>query len=216
MRVVCAGYRDWSLRIYDELAKQTNHQFLIFRSREQYDEEAIRDFNPDLVLLYGWSWIIPAALVNDFKCLMLHPSPLPKYRGGSPIQNQIIAGETISAVTIFLMDQGIDSGPIVAQQPFSLDGQMKEVLDRLFEIGLKLTLKLLCDGLSPIKQNEEFATIFRRRKPEDSEITIEELLNYPASYLYNKIRMLQSPYPNAFVRTSDGKRLLITEAKVED
>ena len=44
---------------------------------------------PDIVLFYGWSWKVSEKLINKFDCLMLHPSPLPKYRGGSPIQNQI-------------------------------------------------------------------------------------------------------------------------------
>ena len=51
---------------------------------------------------------------------MLHPSPLPKYRGGSPIQNQIIRGVVDSMVTIFVMNDKIDAGDIIAQSPFLL------------------------------------------------------------------------------------------------
>lgn len=216
MRIACAGYRDWALGIYDELARRTDHQFLIFRSRAQYDEGALRDFRPDLVLFYGWSWIVEAELVRNFRCIMLHPAPLPKYRGGSPLQNQIIAGETLSAVTLFLMDEGIDSGPILAQQPFSLEGGIADVFRRISSIGLELTLELLRDGLKPVAQSADQATVFRRRKPEESEITMDEIQKAPAWHLYNKIRMLQSPYPNAFLRTADGKRLAILDAIIDD
>ena len=109
MRIACVGYRDWALEIYDELARQTEHQFLIFRSRDQYDELALKDFHPELVLFYGWSWVVSEKIIGSFNCIMLHPSPLPKYRGGSPLQNQIIAGETLSAVTLFLMNDKIVS-----------------------------------------------------------------------------------------------------------
>ena len=49
---------------------------------------------------------------------MLHPSPLPKFRGGSPIQNQIIRGKKISAVTIFKINKIIDGGDIYFQKNF--------------------------------------------------------------------------------------------------
>ena len=96
MRIACIGYRDWALNIYDELAQTEDHLFLIFRSKSQFREDIIRDFKPDLVLFYGWSWIVSSDLLKEYTCLMLHPSPLPRYRGGSPIQNQIIADETES------------------------------------------------------------------------------------------------------------------------
>ena len=81
-------------------------------SKENFSIDEIARFSPDLVLFYGWSDIIASEIISEYSCLMLHPSPLPKYRGGSPIQNQIINGEVDSAVSIFLMDEGIDTGPI--------------------------------------------------------------------------------------------------------
>ena len=91
MRLACVGYRKWALNIYDSLANSLDHNFFIIRSKEQFNAEAIFDFNPDLILFYGWSWLVDIKIINKFNCLMLHPSPLPKYRGGSPIQNQIIS-----------------------------------------------------------------------------------------------------------------------------
>ena len=100
MKVACVGYRKWALNIYDKLAQTTDHIFLILRSKDQFNIEIIYDFKPDLILFYGWSWIVPSQLINKYTCIMLHPSPLPLYRGGSPIQNQIIEGKTKSMVTI--------------------------------------------------------------------------------------------------------------------
>ena len=215
MRIGCVGYRDWALAIYDRLSKSIAHQFLIIRSKEEYDEDAIYNFNPDIILYYGWSWIIKKDIIEKFQCIMLHPSPLPKYRGGSPIQNQIIHNEDISAVTLFLMDEGMDTGPILTQKEISLSGNLSEIFQRISNIGYELTIKILTEGLNPIAQDNQKATVYKRRKPDESEITIEEIKNKPGRYLYNKIRMLQDPYPNAFIRTINDKKLYITQSYVD-
>jgi len=214
LRIACVGYRAWALNIYDYLANTTDDVFLIFRTKEQYQEVALIDFQPDLVLFYGWSWGVPSRIVNKYKCLMLHPSPLPKYRGGSPIQNQIIAGEKNSKVTIFIMNNEIDSGDIIAQADISLLGTLTDILTNIENVGTRLTLNILTEGLHPVPQDHSKATYFKRRAPEESEITIEEIKERSAEYLFDKIRMLAPPYPSAFIYTSDGEKLIIKSAEI--
>ncbi len=216
MRIVCIGYRDWAIAIYKQLMTNSEHEYLLIEAATTFDQKSVYNYNPDLVLLYGWSWIVRDELIDDFHCLMLHPAPLPKYRGGSPIQNQIINDESESAVTIFLMDKGIDTGPIFAQEKFSLIGDLDEVFERIITLGVKLTQRIIDGGLSTVEQDDSNATYCRRRKPSESEITIEELLTKPASYLHNKIRMLQDPYPNAYITAADGCKLFITKSKLEE
>ena len=120
MKIALIGYRQWALDIYEKIANSYDYEFLRINSKEEFSLDLIEDFKPDYILFYGWSWIINKNLIEKFKCVMLHPSPLPKYRGGSPIQNQIINGETHSAVTIFLMDEGIDTGPILFQKKINI------------------------------------------------------------------------------------------------
>ena len=86
MKIACVGYRKWALNIYDTLAQLTDNQYLIFRSQSQYDDKVLLEFDPQFVLFYGWSWIVPEEIIKGYNCVMLHPSPLPKYRGGSPIR----------------------------------------------------------------------------------------------------------------------------------
>jgi methionyl-tRNA formyltransferase len=215
MRVACVGYRDWAHKIYDELAQITDHAVLIIRSREQYDDRSLVDFKPDLVLFYGWSWMVKPEITKSFDCIMLHPSALPKYRGGSPIQNQIIAGETSSAVTLFIMSEDMDAGDVIAQEEISLEGHLDEIFARITEVGLRLTVDILRNGYSRTPQDHSQATYYKRRKPEESEITPEELTNSSVRYLYNKVRMLEDPYPNAFIRTADGQRLLIKKSEID-
>jgi methionyl-tRNA formyltransferase len=214
MKVACVGYRKWALEIYDRLAQSNDHTYLIWRNKSDFCEDALRQFNPDLILFYGWSWFIPESLIQEYKCLMLHPSPLPRYRGGSPIQNQIIAGEKDSKVSIFIMNGEMDSGDIVAQDYLSLEGSILEIFSRMVDTGERLSLDILNNGLKPVPQDSNKATFYKRRQPEESEITIEELKNCSTEYLFNKIRMLADPYPNAFIKTSDGKRLDIIAAKI--
>tara|TARA_A100001011_G_C14321791_1_gene851125 strand:- start:9849 stop:10499 length:651 start_codon:yes stop_codon:yes gene_type:complete len=210
MKIACVGYRDWSLSIYKRLEESlSDFEFLIQNSVENFSENEIRKFVPNYVLFYGWSSMISENFINDHKCLMLHPSPLPKYRGGSPIQNQIIRGEINSAVTIFIMDKGIDTGPICRQAFLSLDGNLKDILKSIEDIGFSLTLDIFKNGTNEYEQDQSRATQFKRLKPEMSEITLSELANKDSKYLNNKIRMLQDPYPNPYIRSRDGKKLYI-------
>lgn len=213
MRVACVGYRNWALDIYDYLASETNHQFFIIRSKEQYDENALIDFMPDYVLFYGWSWIISEKIYNNFNSIMLHPSALPKYRGGSPIQNQILDGLTESKITLFKINGELDTGDIYFQKEYSLEGTIEQIFNQFTTIGIELTLELLYSESIPTPQNNTEATYCKRRKESDSEITIEELVNKPGVYLYNKIRMLGDPYPNAFFTTSDGNRIYFKDVR---
>ena len=210
MRIACIGYRDWAINIYRRLQHVFPHyNFLMQLSKQEFCELQIEEFKPDMILFYGWSEKISSRLIKRKKCLMLHPSPLPKYRGGSPIQNQIINGEIHSAVTIFQMDIGIDDGPIAKQKYLSLEGQLTDIFERIEVLGFELTHEIFLNGLKVYAQNNKKATYCRRRLPSQSEITLDELENQSAQYLHNKIRMLQAPYPNAFIKTRDGKKLLI-------
>ena len=146
---------------------------------------------------------------------MLHPSPLPKYRGGSPIQNQIINGETQAAVTIIEMTDKLDAGDILAQESISLDGNIKEILKRLTRVGTRLTKRIVSGNIAKRKQDETEATFYNRRKEKDNEITVREILSQDSQYLYNKIRMLGDPYPYAYIKTVDGKKLLIKDVSIE-
>ena len=81
-------------------------------------------------------------LINTEKMYYATPSKLPLYRGGSPIQNQIIRGMNISAVTLFRMNKNIDQGNIILQK-ISLKGTIDDIFKRIASVGYELTLKML-------------------------------------------------------------------------
>ncbi len=217
MRIACVTYRSWAIEIYDRLEKEfyKKNEFLIFRTKEEFDSEKLKSFNPNIILWYGWSWMVKDFFIDNCTCIMLHPSPLPKYRGGSPLQNQIINNEKESCVTIFRMTKKIDDGDIYKQIPFSLEGSLEEIFSRITEIGFFATLDIINGKYNLTPQKHEEATLFKRREPKDSEITLNEIKKKPALFLHNKIRMLNDPYPNAYILTSDNKKLYILKSRLD-
>ena len=214
MKIICFGYRDWALNIYESLSKDKKHKFIIFNKKKYLTYKNIAKINPSLILFYGWSTIIPKRIINEYRCLMLHPSKLPKFRGGSPLQNQIIRGLQSTYVTIFKMNNNIDEGNILINKRISLKGNMDEILFRIESVGIELTKIILSKNLKEKPQDNKKATYYKRLK-NNSEITIDDLKNSKGVDLYNRIRMLGDPYPNAYIKTKDGKKLFIKIAKLK-
>ena len=209
MKILAIGYRDWSINIYKNLAKK---KIRIKILKKEVSLKEIKRYKPDFILYYGWSKKISKNIVERYKCIMLHPSRLPKYAGGSPIQNQIIRNEKQSAVTLFRMNKKIDRGNIIFQKKISLSGNLNDIFKRIISAGTLLSLKLFKSNYKEKKM--KVTKVYLRRKPSESEITFKEIKSKSANYLYNKIRMLQDPYPNAYIRTSDGKKLYLIQAKI--
>ncbi len=213
MRIIMCAYRDWALEIYNAI-NEPPHEILLITSPDEMTYEGCRAFRPDLILAYGWSWILKKEFLDLAPCVCLHPSPLPKYRGGSPIQHQIINGEKESAVTLFYMTERIDAGDIILQEKFPLEGHLQDILGRITAKGIKLTKEMLAGKLNATPQNEAQATFSKRRQPHESELRPEDFKNKSAQELHNFIRALEDPYPNAFIRCKDGKKLLFKKGEI--
>jgi len=221
-KILFCGYREWALEIHDFILNRYKDQVDIelIKTQDEF-EDSIKKSNPSLVFFIGWSWIIDKSIVNKYKCICLHPSPLPKYRGGSPIQHQIIHGEKESGVTLFIMNEFIDKGPILWQESFSLDGDLNDIFNRIIEKGKEgvseiIRLKLNGEALEGKLQNDNESTYFQRRTPDQSEIKLLDLSENTAEEIHNKIRSLQDPYPNAFILCKDGTKLFLQKSKVEE
>ena len=219
INMLFCGYRDWSYNLYvnirSEFIKNKPDHHAIYVDDKDLLDENIKKYNPKYIFFVGWSWIIKEHIINNYPCICLHPSPLPKYRGGSPMQHQIINGEKTSAVTLFEMDEGIDTGDILYQKEFSLDGDLNDIYSRVTELGINGVIEIIENGYqNQIKQNEEEATFYKRRKPSMSEIKIDDISNFTASQLQDKVRALQDPYPNAFISCKDGTKHYIKKTEV--
>lgn len=219
--VLLCSYREWSDSICKEIQYKFKNDDVVFTlcNTSKKFSYLISKNNYDLIFFLGWSSIISNEVVEKNLCICLHPSMLPKYRGGSPIQHQIISGETTSAVTLFVMDQGIDTGPILFQENFSIENcELNDIFESIISLGIQGCSKIIKDliegiSLNPIHQNNSESSFFKRRTNDMSEITIEDFSKYSAKEIYNKIRALQDPYPNAFIRCKDNTILYLIKSK---
>ena len=193
MKYIICAYRNYGIKLYDGLEKKFN--FTLIRSKKDLTYNSIQKINPSIIFFPDWSWKVPEKIVKNFKCVCFHEAPLPKFRGGSPLQNQIIRGKTKTKTTAFIMNEEIDAGNIILQKDLSLEGSIQEIYSRMYKNDYSLILKIIKGEYKERKQSGK-PTFYKRRKPKDSEL---KNLNHSKKYLYNFIRMLEDPYPNAYV-----------------
>jgi methionyl-tRNA formyltransferase len=117
------------------------------------------------------------------------------------------------------MDQGVDTGDIIYQPYLSLKGDLNDIFKQIESIGVEYLTKISHDyhhdKLKSYCQDNSKSTYYKRRKKSDSEIKIEDILNNEPIILYDKIRSLTDPYPNAFIKCKDGKKLFLINVKYE-
>jgi methionyl-tRNA formyltransferase len=170
---------------------------------------------PELIVLADYGQIVPAPLLSVLHgALNLHPSLLPRHRGATPIQSAILAGDAETGVTLMRMDEGLDTGPIVAQTRIALDGhETTPILEEVLEVAADA---LLNEHIGPWirgevearPQQEEGATLTRPLRREDGRLDVTR----PPAELERQIRAFQ-PWPGSFVDTSVG-RLIVWQAEV--
>jgi len=179
------------------------HKISLFQP-EEFDKDVIsgvKKIKPDLIIVAAYGKILPKEILEipGFSCLNIHTSLLPKFRGPSPIQNALLIGEKETGVTLMLMDEGIDTGDILARKKIKInsDDTFKTLSLKLSELSVKLLLKtipLWIEGkLKRKKQDETQATFCQLIERNDGRI----FWNETAENIYNKYRALY-PWPGVF------------------
>jgi methionyl-tRNA formyltransferase len=177
--------------------------------------EMFYQLKPDMVVVVAFGQILPKEIIDypPLKCLNIHPSLLPKYRGAAPINWPIIRGETRTGVTIMLMDEGMDSGDILTQEETQL-GAMEtygELHDRLAEIGATMLIKTIEQVVAGTAQGQpqdaSGVTFAPRLKKETGKINWHDNV----FDIVNLVRGL-SPSPAAYTHL-DGQMLKIFSAE---
>jgi len=171
--------------------------------------EKIKTMSPDLIVVAAYGKILPETVLNlpSQGCLNVHPSLLPKYRGASPIQSALLAGDRISGVSIILMDAGMDTGDIVEQEPLEIDfvTDYNALSERLAQLGAEMLTKLIpryvVGDIKLKTQNDEAASYCQKITKADGQVdwrkSAEQILNqvrayaaWPGSYTYFKGKKL--------------------------
>jgi len=232
-------YRKWAYKILNDILKKIKRKNIILICNKEPEfnikklkikkfkidpanniliYKILKDNQVDVAFFYGWSWHISNKVIDNFLCICLHPSKLPLFRGGSPIQNQILRGVYNSAVTVFRMNKKIDRGPIFMQKKLSLKGEIKEILLNISKIGTKITFKLLSklskNKLIFFKQKGK-ASFYKRRIEKDNQKNLNDLKKITYYQLYDYLRSLKHPYPGLKVILKNKKINLIKIKKIK-
>jgi methionyl-tRNA formyltransferase len=176
--------------------------------------EKLASFQPELIIVAAFGSILPPEVLSlpKFGCLNVHPSLLPRHRGPSPVANTILCGDELTGVTIMLMDAGMDTGPILAQEKVGISfmNTTGSLSSKLADVGAKLLLetlpKWLGGELSPQAQDESQATYSKLITSKDAEID----WHLSAVELWRRGRAY-NPWPSCYT-WCQGKRLKIHKA----
>jgi methionyl-tRNA formyltransferase len=187
-------------------------------SRQNYPEtvEYIRSLEPDVIVVVAFGIILKEDLLSlpPLGCINLHASLLPKYRGVSPIQAALMAGDRMTGNTTILMDPGVDTGDVLLTEAMNIqpDDTALSLGQRLSESGADLVVRTvlgLRDGtITPVKQELESGGYVKKIKKEHGRIDWSR----PADELERFIRAMYG-WPWAFT-FSKGKRLIVVQASL--
>jgi methionyl-tRNA formyltransferase len=183
--------------------------------------EKLRGLSPELVVMCGYSKIVGADFrkIPKYGCINLHASALPFYRGAAPLNWALINGEREIGLSIYQVDKGIDTGPILAQTKFEVGFRdtIRDVSERVLEIYPEMLLRV-CDDIelgraNPQPQDLNSGSYFTKRRSEDGRIIWNLMEDVQ---IHNLVRALSPPYPCAFFyRGSGGQKIKVLEADVE-
>jgi len=175
--------------------------------------EELKRLNPDAIVTAAYGQLLPSDIIRlpKFGCVNIHASLLPKYRGAAPVNWAIINGDKTSGITMMLMDEGMDTGPILLQREEAIRdedtaGTLSERLSLLGAEALIKTLDILEKGLiKPVPQSGDASSAPLLKKDNG---LIKWIL--PADRLNNFIRGV-NPWPGAYTFL-DGRRIKILKA----
>lgn len=178
-------------------------------------QSQLHSIAPDAIVVVAFGRIIPRWMLDLPRLgnINVHGSLLPKYRGAAPIQWAVANGESMTGVTTMLLEEGLDTGPILEQAELGIarDATASELFPQLASLGSQLllsTLAGLADGtLRPTPQDDAQATLAPILRRGDGRFDFD----LPASVLFNRWRGFQ-PWPGAFT-TLLGKKIILSQLK---
>ena len=204
---------------FDEISKTYGIRHIkVNNINDQENIKIIKEIQPDLILVMGWSQIIQKEILEIPRLGVIgsHPTLLPKYRGRAPIPWSIIKNLPESGLTFFYMAEGTDDGDILDQTRFDISSNddASTLYEKITTLGKNMLIKnlpLLENGKAKrIKQdNSKFIEYWPKRTPEDGKIDWCK----DGKDVYALIRATTHPYPGAYTFFKKSK-LIIWKAKL--
>ena len=208
--IICC-YKPWNIKFFVSELSKLPYSMSLISKKEDLTLEKLDKLKPRYIFLLDWSWLIEPEIYKKYECVGFHAADLPWFRGGSPIQHQILANVKKTKLSAFQIYDGIDKGGIYIKMNLSLEGSLKEIFARSIPLKKEIIVYIIENEPPPIPQTSE-GTIYKRRIPSDSEIPTFDL-SIPK--LYDFIRMMDSPeYPLAFLRNPYDLQIEFKDAQL--
>ena len=197
-----------------------DHGIGVFQPASLRRDEAQRRLaalRPDVVVVAAYGKILPPEVLATpaLGCVNVHPSLLPRYRGPSPVATAILEGEAETGTSLMLMDEGMDTGPVLASRTSQVsprDSTTASLTPLLFELGADLMKEVLprwlAGGVTPQPQDDGLASLTRKLEKSDGEAS----WSLPAQELERRLRAF-TPWPGLFTHWR-GKLLKVLSASV--
>ena len=165
--------------------------------RSEDAREKISAYNPDFIVVAAYGMILPVEILDIAPCINLHASILPNYRGASPIQSSILGRDKLTGVTAMRMEEGLDSGDILAFRYVKVsDKRVDELFNDLSIAAAKLTLCVLrnFESIQPVEQFDADASHCTKIKKNNGLFSFDE----NAKDIHIKYRAY-TPWPGIFL-----------------
>lgn len=202
MNLVIVTSKSWNIVRAEQMKQQYEgkHKITVITDPSQLNHGLMEQLKPDYIFFPHWSYIVPEEIYECWECVIFHMTDLPFGRGGSPLQNLVTRGFKKTKISALKAVKELDAGPIYMKEDLDLNGNADEILRRASQIIFqKMIPAFLEKKLEPYKQTGVI-TIFKRRKPEQSELPSDMKLGQ----VYDYIRMLDGEgYPKAFIPFGD-------------
>ena len=198
-----------------QIADKNNIQVFYPSTINDTTIEQVKNLDPDLIIVIAYGIILPSKFLNipKYGCINIHVSLLPRWRGATPIEHALLAGDVKTGISIISISAKLDAGDILMQESFELDKNMNsdDLTLNLTNLGKKTlmkTLPLLFEKkLIGKKQDESKVTYANKFISEDRKINFHN----SSDDVYNHIRA-HGPKPGSWF-TYKGERIKIIKAK---
>ena len=169
--------------VFEDTNSDTKSDEYCFDLKHDYDYKFLRELKVEVVLVYGWNYLVPESVLNNFEFYNLHASMLPQYRGPLPILFQLLNNESTIGVTLHKMSKSFDTGDIYKQEEFSI-ADSKDYLSistKVLKTSAKLINSFISDYISQkvvlTPQDHSQATYYSKR--ELDKYIVDSTFTYP-------------------------------------